>query len=184
MAHPTPAGDLPFPKHLHDFVQPMVSASKAEHLFVGRLQCRCGAGTFRFFYPGETHEFQGSTVPCTATIDGAYFFLVRAACEGCGSEYLVIDQDLHGWNGVVCHDAAQAALERPPLTVWPCSRCRDERHRAVVTVTSQGKADFEEEAGPDFEPSQWAEGFESLSLDLVCQGCGLETSSWISCETM
>jgi hypothetical protein len=140
--------------------------------------------TFRLLFPGKTHIFQGKQTPVTTKIGDAYFFLVRAKCEKCELQHLVFDCDFHGWNGFVCHDKFQASLPRPPLFPWRCVRCKEEKHRAVVSVTSQGKADFVDEAGPAFKSSQWAEGFECLALHLVCRGCSLQTSPWIACEAM
>lgn len=179
-----PLRTLPFPKHLRHFVRPVLARSKTDHEFVGRLRCGCSGMTFRLLFPGKTHKFQGRLTPVTTKVGGAYFFLIRAQCERCGREHLVFDQDLHGWNGFVCHNEAQASLPRPPLSPWRCLRCGEERHRGLVTVTSQGRTDFVEEAGPDFKPSQWAEGFESLSLELVCRGCSLQTSPWVACGAM
>ncbi len=184
MANTPALRTLPFPKHLRPFVRPLLTRSKADHQFVGRMRCRCGGTTFRLLFPGKTHEFQGKITPATMKVGDAYFFLVRARCERCEREHLVYDQDLHGWNGFVCRNQAQASLARPPLSPWRCLRCRGETHRAVVEVSSQGRKDFIEEAGPAFRPSQWPEAFQSLSLELVCRSCSFRTSPWVACEAM
>lgn len=139
--------------------------------------------TFRLLFPGRTHKFQGRTTPCTAKVGDAWFFRVEARCEKCGMHHLVLDVDLHGWNGFVCHDERQSSLARPPLVAWKCTECKGEKHRALVAVSSQGRRDFREEAGPGFRPGDWAEGFESLSLEIQCRECGL-ASALMACETM
>jgi hypothetical protein len=111
---------FPFPSHLRGLVIPIPEESEPEALLTATVACPCGGDTFDLLFPGATHTYAGEECPCTTRVGEAFFFLVRARCRKCGEEHLLIDQDLHGWNGVVCHDAAQAALPRPPLVSWKC----------------------------------------------------------------
>jgi DNA-directed RNA polymerase subunit RPC12/RpoP len=174
---------MPAPTHLRDCVLPG-DARIDETGFFGKVRCPCGSESFRLLYPGETHEYRGVAIPCTAQVNGHFFFLVKAACANCGREHLLIDKDFHGWDGFVCHDAKQASLPRPSLRPWKCLKCGGTDHSASVSIETQGRQDFIEEAGEGFDPERWPDAFSWFTMAIRCVNCGKETPSWVALETM
>jgi hypothetical protein len=174
---------MPVPSHLQGLVAPLDSAIDEEALSA-TVRCPCGETKFELMYPGQTHEYAGEMIPCTAEIDGNFFLVLKSRCAGCGTDHLLLDADFHGWNGFVCHDPAQANLPRPPLVAWPCQGCGETAHTGVVHIQTEGMDDFVEEAGPDFDANRWPDGFGWFSLDLTCSKCGKESPEFVSYETM
>jgi hypothetical protein len=174
---------MPSPTHLRTCVIPD-DAHIDELPFRGKVKCSCGGASFQLLYPGQTQECKGETIPCTADIDDDCFFLVKARCPSCKEEHLLIDQDFHGWNGFVCHDAEQAALPRPPLVPWKCLACGHFEHTAAVEIQTEGKEDFVSETDGEFDPNRWPDGFGWLTISTHCINCGKDSPQWVSLETM
>jgi len=135
-------------------------------------------------YPGQTHEYKGEQIPCTAEMDDKFFFLIIAKCSACQAEHLLIDKDFHGWDGLVCHDSEQAALPRPPLRPWTCLSCGGVEHQACVEIQTEGKADFVEAVEGEFPDNRWPDGFGWIDISISCSTCRKATSQWVSYETM
>jgi hypothetical protein len=173
---------MPVPAHLQGLVVPLDSVIDEEALSAA-VRCPCGDPHFELLYPGQTHEHDGEVIPCTAEIDGNFFFILKSRCQSCRREHLLLDADFHGWNGFICHDAAQAALARPQLVAWQCF-CGETKHTGVVHIQTQGKADFISEAGEEFDENSWPDAFGWFSLDLTCCKCGKESRELVSYETM
>lgn len=174
---------MPVPSHLVGLVHPK-DPQIDETALDAQVVCSCGAKSFVLLYPGATHEYRGELIPCTAEIDNRFFFLIKARCTSCGREHLLLDKDLHGWNGFVCHDSAQASLPRPPLTTWKCLKCGATEHQASVQVQTEGRQDFTDGTNGEFDEERWPDGFGWLSMSIVCAACGKETPEWVSYETM
>jgi hypothetical protein len=174
---------MPAPTHLKNIVAPYEVETDEEAL-VADIRCLCGGANFELLYPGQTHEYAGEVIPCTAEIDGNFFFVLKVRCVQCAKEHLLLDADFHGWNGFVCHDPEQAALPRPPLTVWKCLKCGGMTHSGVVHIQTEGKADFILEAGEEFDEDLWPDAFGWFSLDVTCNHCGKHTPELVSYETM
>jgi hypothetical protein len=174
---------MPVPSHLQGLVFPLDNAMDEEALSAG-VRCPCGHERFELLYPGHSREHEGETTPYTAEVDGSFFFLLKFRCTDCRREHLLFDADLHGWNGFVCHDSAQAALPRPPLVAWPCQKCGETEHSGVVRIQTQGKEDFVPESGGKFDEGRWPDAFGWFSLDLTCSKCGKESPELVSYETM
>lgn len=138
----------------------------------------------RLLDPGQTHDYQREPIPCTAEIDGAFYFLVKAICENCGSSHTLFDKEFHGWDGFVCHEAGQAARPPPPLEEWECLTCGGKRHTARIALEAQGKQDFIEEAGDEFPVDRWPDAFGWFDKSIACTECGKATATWVSYETM
>ena len=174
---------MPVPSHLVRCVVPRESVIDEAALDADML-CQCGSRRFELHYPGQTHEYQGESIPCTAEINGKFFFLVTACCTQCRREYLLFDKDFHGWDGFVCRDAEQGALPRPALVAWKCLVCGSTEHEASVQIQTEGKADFVEGTEGEFDPQRWPDAFGWFGMATKCAGCGKETAEWISYETM
>ena len=174
---------MPVPSHLRGAVVPL-DAVQDEAGLSAAVRCTCGDDRFVLLYPGQTHLYEGTKIPCTSQIGGQWYFVVASRCAGCGREHVLLDDDFHGWNGFVCHDPDKAALPRPPLVAWTCQACGASVHRGVVHIQTQGSEDFIAEAGDEFDPERWPDAFGWFSLDLTCAGCGLESPGLVDYETM
>ena len=174
---------MPTPTHLRNLVSRADSIAD-ESALEAALRCPCGSEGFRLMFPGETHQHAKEPIPCVASIEGEHFFLVRADCASCGEGHVLLDQDFHGWNGWVCRDSAQAALPRPSLSVWSCLSCTSESHSARVTIQTEGKEDFVDEAGDAFDSERWFDGFGYFQLGIACLQCEKATPEWVGLETM
>lgn len=174
---------LPVPPHLKATVD-LPSVESGDDFVTARLHCSCGSEHFRLRHPGQTHEYRGEQIPRTAEIEGRFYFVLDAQCVGCGEDRLLFDADLHGWNGVRCHDPEQANWPRPPLVVWRCARCAGDTHSAEITISGESFEDFRENSDEDATPEQWAECYGWFSMAIRCVGCGKETASWVEYETM
>ncbi|GAB5517721.1 hypothetical protein [Rhodopirellula baltica] len=173
---------MPTPSHLSDCIR-RPSADNDEEPLVAPVACPCGSEQFTFLYPGQTAGDADNPYPVVATIDGKYFLVLRAACE-CGQSHLLLDADLHGWNGYVCRAVAQASLPRPDLVPWSCVSCGGTTHKLTVRVSTHGEIDFAEETDGEFPPETWPDGFSWFSLDTECVDCGHTSDSLIDYETM
>ena len=170
------------PRHLKTILQLSETNSSPERVY-GRVMCPCGSNSFAILYPGQTHEFQGLRYPCTANIGGNLFFLVSARCTECNRIHLLIDQDFHGFNGVVCHDLEQAKLGRPSLIEWNCRRCNSVAHSLEVSIAIGDRDDFVAETADRPElADKWFEAFEWFSVEIECLNCG-HTEELVSMET-
>ena len=173
---------MPAPSHLTDCIRRPKNDADEEPL-VAPVVCPCGSEQFAFLYPGQTAGDVDNSRPVVAAIDGKYFLVLRAACA-CGKSHLLLDADLHGWNGYICRDDAQAALPRPKLVPWQCLSCDATDHKLTVHVCTQGKLDFAEESEGEFPPETWPDGFSWFSMDTECVACGRKSDSLIDYETM
>jgi hypothetical protein len=174
---------MPVPSHLAECAVPKDVRVDEEPLDAV-IKCNCGSVRFRLMYPGQTHVVGGETIPCTATTPEGYFFLVRADCVGCNREHVLLDADLHGWNGFVCHEAELARRTRPPLVAWKCLGCGSVEHEVSVQIQTEGKDDFIDQAGDEFDEDRWPDGFGWFSAAIACGSCGRQSNEWVSYETM
>src|SRR4030042_1407586 len=165
---------MPVPGYLKDILIPNNNVIDEKPL-VGNLCCSCKNTDFELLYPGQTHEFQGKKIPCDVEIDGITFFLIKVKCVKCGSEYVLLDADFHGWNGFLCHNEKKALLPRPPLTQWKCLFCGDIPHKATIKISSQGKRFFKEETDGEYDEDKWPDAFEWFSMSIICSKCAFET---------
>jgi hypothetical protein len=183
---------IPAPTHLIDCTEPFTEKEELEYKvkerfsgewqeqYTCKVKCTCGSYDFSILFSDEVNEFG----PCVAEVDGEYFFIIKARCTSCGKEHLLFDDDFHGWNGWICHDESKASLPRPELVEWNCTTCSSKEHKINIIVNSQGKDDFIEEAGEDYDINRWQDAFDWISFDIKCQKCGKETRSFIEHETM
>jgi hypothetical protein len=174
---------MPVPSHLVGSVRPK-DAVVDEAPLDADVVCGCGSRRFDLLYPGQTHEYRGEQIPCTAQINDRFFFLIKARCTTCDRDHLLLDKDFHGWNGFVCHDEAQASVPRPPLVPWKCLACGKSEHQASVLINTEGREDFVEETEGEFDEGRWPDGFGWFSMSITCTGCGKQTPEWVSYETM
>jgi hypothetical protein len=173
------------PTHLADWAVPEEIPTDG-FIFQVRLRCTCGNGRFRLLHPGgiQQNPAWGEHVayPAGATVGGRRFFLVRAACVGCGRDKLLIDVDLHGRLAIVAADPEQVAASRPPLQLWKCVRCGGEEHAAVARYTLHCQEDFDFDVRPKCPDARREDAFVWFGMDTTCCRCGLFTWLWTECE--
>lgn len=172
---------MPVPSHLSGCVVPVESAVDETPL-EAVVRCKCGSHAFHLLYCGEAVSGHNGIMP--TVILGHSFFVIKARCCSCKSEYLLLDKDLHGWNGFVARHDAHVRLTRPEIHQWTCQGCGSPQHSTTVYLGGEGQADFIDNAGPAFSSSQWPDGFGWFSLDIRCIECGVAITEWVSYETM
>jgi len=173
---------MPVPTHLQGIAVP-AETTVDEAPLQAELRCGCGSQSFAFLFPGQTHVYAGRTIPCTAEVDGRYFYIVSARCSQCQAERVLLDADFHGWNGLICHDPVQAAAPRPPLTPWRCRNCGGTAHRGALCISGEGRDDFIE-ADTEFDTDRWPDAFGWFSLSCSCLQCGHDEPDLFEDETM
>ncbi len=174
---------MPIPRHLKGLVVPR-DGRVDEGPLSADVRCPCGVSAFELLYPGPMQEHDGEVGPCTLEMGGRFFFVFRARCTTCRLEHLLLDADFHGWDGFICHDPVQAALPRPPLVPWECRACPGTAHTMVVHIQTEGRQDFIEQAGADFDGGRWPDAFGWFDLDVCCARCGKFSPGLVSYETM
>lgn len=174
---------MPIPSHLKNILIPHDTVVDEEPL-VGDIQCRCGSNEFSLMYPGRTQEYEGKKYPSTSEINGNSFFLVKAVCSKCRTEYLLFDKDFHGSDGFLCHDIKTVSLTRPPLIPWNCISCGSIKHKVEITICSPGKEVFMNETKGEYDEERWPDAFEWITISIECTKCGTKTERWVDYETM
>lgn len=172
----------PLPKHLRGVVSP--AEEQEENCVEGKVVCTCKRDEFSLMYPGQTHEFDGQVIPCTAEISGNFFFILRADCLNCQNQHLLFDSHLHGWNGFICHEEEQARLPRPALVAWKCLECGGVGHKLDIRINGESQEEFEENAGEEYGLDAWPEAFGWISVSVSCTTCGKRTDDLVSYESM
>ena len=174
---------LPTPAHLRGCTVATPDAADEDE-YAALVRCPCGGESFRMLHTADTKQYAGETIPCVTRTDDGFFLRIVAACVGCASEHLLLDMDLHGWNGFVCREPRKTARPRPPLVAWRCRKCGTKAFGAAVSVRGEGKQDAISEADGLLDETNWHEGFGWVTVDLRCDGCGDGHATWIDYETM
>ena len=177
------ANALPVPQHLRICTVATLIAARQPQ-YVGHVQCPCGCDTFEMQHAGGTYEWRGTIRTCSAEVDGKRFFRIVAKCAACGTEHLLFDKDLHGWNGFMCRQRLRGQPDSPPpLVAWRCQVCGEVSHKADVVIASMDKEEIIEESGGLFDDANWQEGFGWVAIDICCAACSHRHASWVSFET-
>lgn len=82
------------PKHLEKIYHPT-----DEEGYEGRIICQCGCKAFKIRCFGE---FYGRYKMSVREYENKYAQAVRAVCGDCGTDYLLYDFALHGYDGLIC----------------------------------------------------------------------------------
>ena len=172
---------LPIPKHLRDIFV-LEGENNDEFQASGIIRCDCGSGNFRIKFFADTSE--GFLRVCEYEDD--YALIIKADCNGCGKGYFIHDASRNGWDGFVCGGGVSVPNEE--LASWLCPKCGGDNQGMSVTIRSEGRQDFIEEAGiadgdDTFDADDWAEAYSSISIGLKCP-CGYKDNNWIDHETM
>lgn len=84
------------PRHLERIYVPVDAEG-----FDGEIVCTCGCRAFRVRCFGDFYEKHKMAVK---EYRGKYGQAVQVVCAECGTEYLLYDFALHGYNGFICGD--------------------------------------------------------------------------------
>lgn len=74
-----------------------------------------------------------------------------------------------------------------PFNKYHCSKCKEDSHKVIVHIASQGMQDFVDEClsnDGSFSQEGWVDAFEWISISLTCEKCGLISKEWVDLETM
>lgn len=163
----------PIPTHLKDILT-LLGEENDEFQVYGSIKCECGCEAFHLLAYADPED------------DDNYISPLKAICKNCGEEYLIFDETKHGWNGFVCHDGNEIPDEL--LTEMHCPECDCDIHEIKVSISSQGKQDFIDEAGidsdSDMSEDDWVNAFEWISIGVKCLDCGYDNEEWLDLETM
>jgi hypothetical protein len=166
------------PTHIKDCVKDI---EYTEDFIKGTICCTCGNRVFTLYYPGETTEYNGKVIPCSAYINDHSYFILRAQCSECKKEFLLFDRDFHGWDGYVCHDEKDASKPRPPLVPWKCIECNEDKHVAQIMFCYGDEDEMLEDLGGT--KINLADAFEWIYVNIKCKICGHVTEKWVDYET-
>ncbi len=169
---------LPIPRYLKKIFFP-VGENNHQYEVTGDIKCICNSKNFEVQYVGLKDE-SGSIIP--VNINGNYFFIINIKCLECSNKYIIFDKDFNGWAGFVCHDEKAANLPSPPELIWQCPECKNNSNKIQITIKSQGEEYFLEETNCGFQPDQWLEAFEWITIQLVCSNCNHINYDWVSFE--
>ena len=171
------------PAHLKHLIAP--GALITENELEASVQCPCKSSVFRLFHAGYTvTDSDGTESPCQTEVDGKWYYIVSAQCVSCRGIHVLLDEDFHGWNGLVSRYSEAESKPRPPLVVWPCAACGEEGHELKLKICNHGKDDFTEECGGEVDESEWVNGFSCFGLDIRCHASGNTKEDWGNKETM
>lgn len=173
------------PKYLKACVK--VDEVGAEYAFVkGSVKCECGSRNFSVFSPGATVQIDGKPCPCGYETHEVSFFLITVKCTECNREYLLFDQDYHGWDGFRCQFPGWGSLPRPPLKLWECISCGSKRHRIQIRIDPPDLQEYKQYLrglGEPLDEEKWLLSFEWIWMAITCSECGMLTENWVDYET-
>ena len=84
------------PKHLEKIYYPTDDEGVE-----GEIACECGCKVFKIRCFGEFYDKNKMSIN---EYENKYGQTVRAVCADCGTDYLLYDFALHGYNGLVCEE--------------------------------------------------------------------------------
>jgi hypothetical protein len=169
----------PIPSHLLGWV---VGTSYEDDVVTATVRCPCGCKQLEFHYPGVTQLYQGRPHPCSAEIEGLYYFIIKAVCTACHREHLLFDGQIHGKADLIGAKMSEADL--PKLWPWRCLECGTAAHKAQVKIVSDYKDRyFEFGYAERFGVDRWPDAYGWFAMSIQCAGCGYNTPEWVSYET-
>ena len=173
------------PTHLRECVRrPDVPVTEAEGRVAGPVVCPCGSSELELLYIGERGGTVRNPVICVTQVDDGFFLRLSASCPSCDRMHLLLDMDLHGWNGRVCRVEKEALRPRPPYKTWSCPKCQSTRQRISVMVLNDGREFILDEADGMLDGETWPDGFGWFGLSTECARCGTKIESLVDFETM
>jgi ribosomal protein S27E len=177
---PEPSDINEWPPHLVEWVVPTQIDQEGRFLDAA-VRCPCGNREVAF-------HFRGGTIPNPCTIeftgpDGDVWrdFVIEAVCTACGSRRVLFDRYVHRWEGAIQGGAVPDESLRPASRTWNCPACGGEPHQGTVRLVRDHILDFLERV-PESVEEDYRNGFTWFAMDIRCQACGKETTSWVDYE--
>ena len=158
---------FPIPTHLKEIFIPLGDKNSEFHAN-GMVRCSCGYEHFQIKLVADIED----GIPMYGGI------IIKSICNDCKKEYILFDDNKHGWNGFVCcHDDDDVPVSDSELKEWNCSQCQHCNYNVEISIISKGIEDFYEEARiadgeGDFKISDWVNAFSSITISLECADCG------------
>ncbi|MCM1498508.1 MAG: hypothetical protein NC124_08585 [Clostridium sp.] len=87
------------PKHLEKIYYPTDDSG-----LTGEIVCACGCSAFKIRCFGEFYRKNQMAICEYENNKGKYGQAVRAVCADCGTDYLLYDFALHGYDGLICKE--------------------------------------------------------------------------------
>lgn len=172
---------MPVPHHLRGIVSAPVG--DGDTCLKADVCCPCGGKRFEVLFPGAVADQEGKDVPAMLEVNGTFFFLINVLCESCKCERLLFDHHFHGWNGILAHNAKEAAKQRPALSVWKCTNCSGRIHEVKVEIITEGKEFILEEGEDLIDEARWQDAYGAFNLHIKCCTCVAKTDYWVNFET-
>jgi hypothetical protein len=153
------------------------------------LCCSCGEELAEFLYPGAIeilHELPFAMPLCDKEHS---YYLFKTRCTACEKEWLIFDNDIHGYNAIFCSEDYRPDLPRPSLVKWHCQKCGSTVHRVSITINYSLDVEVEDifdEPTMDVEYLQEVASnvFGAINIALICSDCGQILKCFASSETM
>jgi len=87
------------PRHLEKIYDPTDDKGME-----GEIVCQCGCRAFKIRRFGELYEKNKMAIKEYGNHKNKYGQAVRAVCADCGTDHLLYDFALHGYNGLICEE--------------------------------------------------------------------------------
>ncbi len=150
-----------------------------------KLQCvKHGIEQFKIFYVGQPMSIKDELFIKVLENEDGFFFSVSIIFLGCKDSFLVLDKNLHGWNGWIYRDEVQVNKTKPDSKLWKCLNCGGIEHIGSLEIYSKGKEDFIREVEGKFDDDLWYDAFSWFKMNIECINCMLKTDCFIDYETM
>jgi len=180
--------NLPIPEHLENSL--LLSPEVSNHYKInGHVKCTCGCTNFKIEYAGE-EDSSGDFVSSLNLEEHPYpeyrdyyVLAIKITCHDCQNKLYLYDRHRHGWNGYVAANGNAFEFIDTLLQPKKCIKCSQSNFNITVTIFSQGKADFIENA-PELPEDKWVNAFEGIALDIKCCDCNHTQINWLNDECM
>ena len=154
------------PRHLRGLIA--VNEARSDNSSVtGQVRCPCGCEKMKLCCFGlESNNEE----------DWQFGVIVIAECAECGSDHLLLDQAVHGYDGFVCHSYKSVGQEKMKPVI--CEKCGAEVFRAEIGIETEDVGQFIEEVvneyPGEFSEADYVDAFGWFTMTVKCDKCGFE----------
>ena len=130
------------PTHLVDCTA-ITKRDTVKNYLKADIVCRKnGSKRFEVLLVSSTRETRNRIIPVVLQNDQGFFLVIAIKFLNCDEQFVLLDKDLHGWNGWVFRDHEQLKKTKPPYKLWTCLNCGETIHTGSLEIFSTGKEDF------------------------------------------
>ena len=162
MSVETPRAEPAVPTHLKPFFIQRED-KRNDTQITGDIRCTCGCETFV--------AKQSKDDDC----------IYRLTCDACGTDILLFDARVHGWDAIVCKMPGEH-LQLGDTTA-KCEKCGGEHFHVTVWVEPTEKEEFISCTEGELPDSEWVNAFTWFAAHLTCAECGCKQRDWADIET-